>query len=102
MMVATFFMSPSLRTEVNRSIAFRYWSLGMPVIRSTASGVYREYCCFINWKTHRGSCSVGLAAEVSALLIIPRSVIVDARRGVESRVQAILGKLESLLHDEGG
>ena len=35
----TFFMSPSLRTEVNRSAAFRNCSFGMPVIRSTVSGV---------------------------------------------------------------
>ena len=39
MMVATFFMSQSLRMEVNRSAAFTNWSLGMPVMRSTISGV---------------------------------------------------------------
>ena len=38
-MVATFFMSPSLRTEVNMSAAFTKWSFGMPVMRSTISGV---------------------------------------------------------------
>src|SRR6266850_2659795 len=29
----------------------------MPVMRSTISGVYREYCCFNNWKTQRGCTS---------------------------------------------
>src|SRR4051794_416418 len=29
----------------------------MPVIRSTISGVYREYCCLSSWNTHRGCCS---------------------------------------------
>src|ERR1700676_4147204 len=54
MMVATFVMSPSLRTEVNKSAAFRNWSFGIPVIRSTVSGVCREYCRLSNWNTQCG------------------------------------------------
>ena len=57
-------MSPSLRTDVNMSIAFKYCSFGIPVIRSTISGVYREYCCFINWNTQRGCCSVKIVGHV--------------------------------------
>src|SRR5215471_315591 len=57
MIVPAFFMSPPLRIPVNVSAAFLNWSCGTPVMRSTISGVYREYCFLSNWKTHRGCCN---------------------------------------------
>src|SRR6185312_6440881 len=64
MIVAAFFMSPLVRTDVKRSAAFRNWSRGIPVIRSTMSGVYRENCSLSSWKTQRGCCSVGSYATL--------------------------------------
>src|SRR5262245_28214178 len=54
MIVATFFMSPLSRTEVKSAAALSNWSFGIPVIRSTISGVYREYCCLRSWKPQGG------------------------------------------------
>src|SRR5580700_4155829 len=48
-----------------------------------------------------GGSSIRFAAQVSALFVIPRSLIVAARRSVKSRVQAVFRKFETLLNDEG-
>src|SRR5215469_90959 len=57
MIVPACLILPPLRIPVNVSAAFTNWSCGAPVMRSTISGVYREYCFLSNWKTHRGCCS---------------------------------------------
>jgi hypothetical protein len=49
----------------------------------------------------RSVSGVRFAAEVSTLFVIPCGFIVAARRRVKSRVQAVLGKFETFLNDEG-
>src|SRR5579863_10219754 len=40
-------------------------------------------------------------ARSAAFLIIPRSFVVGVRSGIKSRIQPILGQLESFLNNEG-
>src|SRR5262245_65909337 len=51
--------------DVKSVAALSNCSLGMPVILSTISGVYREYCCLRSWKTQRGCWSDGSYATLA-------------------------------------